>query len=77
MDRRTELLTRVREDAEAVEDIFSGGSNVPLGEYVDTPSLNALCDSLKLEPEAWQASDLEKSSSFGMVYIRFATSFAM
>ena len=33
---------------------------MPLEQYVDKPSLNALCDSLALDPEAWQAEDLER-----------------
>ena len=54
MDRRTELLNRVREDAEALAALTNGGTNIPLDEYINRTDLNALCDSLALEPDAWQ-----------------------
>jgi hypothetical protein len=60
MDRRAELLERVRLDAESIMRIAQGGSNVPLDKYLDTTSLTALCDSLSLEPDNWQAEDLER-----------------
>jgi hypothetical protein len=60
VDGRTELLKRVREAAETIQGIFTAGSNAPLEDYVDAASLNALCDTLRLEPEAWQGEDLER-----------------
>jgi hypothetical protein len=59
MDRRVELLDRVREDAEALA-LASSGSNIPLNDYVDRTSLDALCDSLALDPEKWNVEDLER-----------------
>jgi hypothetical protein len=50
----------VREDAEAVAGLATARTNVPLHEYLDQTSLNALCDSLSLEPDQWLADDLEK-----------------
>jgi hypothetical protein len=60
MDRRIELLNRVRDDAEALAQLASGGTNIPLNEYVDRISLDALCDSLSLDPETWNVEDLER-----------------
>jgi hypothetical protein len=60
MDKRTELLQRVRDDAAAIAQLVGSSSNVPLEQYVDKPGLNALCDSLELEPDAWQLDDLER-----------------
>lgn len=60
MDRRAELLGRVREGAEALAALANGGTNIPLNEYIDRTSLDALCDSLTLEPDAWQPEDLER-----------------
>jgi len=60
MEQREELLGRVRDDVEAISALVSGGMNVPIDGYIDRTSLNALCDSLNLEPEAWQVEDLEK-----------------
>ncbi|OSI70981.1 hypothetical protein BSZ21_10245 [Bradyrhizobium canariense] len=60
MDRREELLGRVREDAEALSALANGGTNIPLNDYIDRTSLDALCDSLALEAEAWQLEDLER-----------------
>jgi hypothetical protein len=59
MDQREELLRRVRDDAQAISSLVSHG-NVPIEQYIDKTSLDALCDSLNLEPEAWQVEDLEK-----------------
>lgn len=47
MDQRQELLKRVRDDAEAISSLVSRG-NVPIENYIDKTSLNALCDSLNL-----------------------------
>ena len=60
MDRREELLARVREDAQTIASMANGGMNVPLEKYIDKVSLNALCDSLELEPDGWQVDDLER-----------------
>src|SRR5271165_6764634 len=60
MDQREELLRRVRDDAEAISTLVSRGMNVPIENYIDKTSLDALCDSLKLEPDAWQVQDLER-----------------
>jgi hypothetical protein len=60
MDQRAELLKRVREDVQAISSLASGRMNVPIEDYIDKTSLNALCDSLNLEPEAWRVEDLEK-----------------
>jgi hypothetical protein len=60
VDRRTELLSRVRDDAEGIALLANGGTNIPLEKYIDKTSLNALCDALALEPEGWQAEDLER-----------------
>jgi hypothetical protein len=57
---RSELLNRVREDAQALSALANGGVNIPLDDYIDRTSLNALCDSLALDPDAWQADDLER-----------------
>lgn len=60
MDRRVELLDRVRLDAEALAQLASSGTNIPLNEYVDRTSLDALCDALSLDPENWNVEDLER-----------------
>jgi hypothetical protein len=60
MSQKDELLNRVREDVRAISTLASGKMNVPLENYVDKTSLNALCDSLNLEQELWQVQDLEK-----------------
>ncbi|QND73155.1 hypothetical protein [Tardiphaga robiniae] len=60
MDRRSELFDRVKGSAAALAYLVSNGTNIPLHEYVDKTSLTSLCDSLGLEPEAWQADDLER-----------------
>jgi len=60
MDLREELLLRVRDDADAISQLANGGTNIPLDEYIDKVSLTALCDSLALDPKAWQTEDLER-----------------
>lgn len=60
MNQREELLKRVREDAQAISSLASHGMNVPIENYIDKTSLDALCDSLNLESDAWQVDDLEK-----------------
>jgi hypothetical protein len=60
MERRLELLDRVREGAEALAALASTGTNIPLNDYIDRASLDALCDSLALDPEEWQPEDLER-----------------
>ncbi|RXH38630.1 hypothetical protein XH99_00685 [Bradyrhizobium nanningense] len=60
MDRRVELLDRVREDAQALAALASSGTNVPINDYIDRVSLDALCDSLALDPEEWEPEDLER-----------------
>lgn len=60
MDRRAELLSRVRDDAQTIASLANGGTNIPLEKYIDKVSLTALCDSLALEPEGWQTEDLER-----------------
>jgi hypothetical protein len=59
MDQREQLLERVRDSAEAMSALVSQG-NVPLENYIDKTDLNALCDSLQLEPDKFQVEDLEK-----------------
>jgi hypothetical protein len=59
MDKREELLNRVREAAEGISLLVAQG-NVPIEKYIDKPSLQALCDSFQLEPDQWQVDDLEK-----------------
>jgi hypothetical protein len=59
MDKRNELLERVREDAESIIQL-TRGLNLPIGQYLDEMDLNALCDALSLEPDQWMAEDLEK-----------------
>src|SRR5579872_6711879 len=59
MDRRGQLLERVRNAAEAMSLLVSQG-NVPFEKYIDKTSFLALCDSFKLEPDQWQVEDLEK-----------------
>lgn len=54
------LLDRVREGAEALSKLANGGTNIPINEYLDHASVNALCDSLSLDAEAWQPADLER-----------------
>lgn len=60
MERRVELFERVREDAEALAELANSGTNIPINEYVDRASLDALCDSLSLDPEKWDIEDLER-----------------
>jgi hypothetical protein len=60
MDRRQELLKRVRDDAVEIDDLVSRGMNAPLGHFIDQTSFNALCDSFRMDPEDWAAEDLEK-----------------
>ena len=60
MDKRAELLQRVRDDAAAIVQLVGNSSNVPLEQYIDKPGLNALCDSLALDADAWQLDDLER-----------------
>lgn len=59
MNQREELLRRVRDSADSMSALISQG-NVPIENYIDKSSLDALCDSLRLEPEQWQVEDLEK-----------------
>jgi hypothetical protein len=60
MNQREELLQRVRDDAANIAELVATGTNIPLEEYVDKTSLHALCDSLGLDSDAWQADDLER-----------------
>ena len=61
MDRRAELLERVRfKNYKSIMRIAQGGSNVSADKYLDTTSLTALCNSFDLEPDHWQADDLER-----------------
>jgi hypothetical protein len=59
VERRSRLLGRVRDDAETIQKL-AGGANAPLEQYIDRVSLDALCDSLSLEPEYWKPEDLER-----------------
>jgi hypothetical protein len=59
MDKRVELLKRVREDADNLAKVIATGVNFPLDEYVDKTSVEALCDSFGVEPEQWRTEDLE------------------
>ncbi|TWI60484.1 hypothetical protein IQ16_07604 [Bradyrhizobium huanghuaihaiense] len=60
MDQREQLLLRVREGAERLSQLAQHGLNVPVGQYLDTVSLNALCISFGLDPSDWRADDLER-----------------
>lgn len=61
MERRAELLRRVRDDAQNIAALADGGTNIPLEKYIDKVSLAALCDALALEPpDGWQTEDLER-----------------
>jgi hypothetical protein len=60
MGRLAELVARVRDDAATISDLVTKGTNVPLEDYIDKASLNALCDSVGLDPENWQSDDLER-----------------
>jgi hypothetical protein len=55
-----ELFRRVREDAASIAELVATGTNIPLEQYVDKASVNALCDSLGLDADAWKADDLER-----------------
>jgi hypothetical protein len=59
MEKRSQLLERVREDAESIIQI-TRRLNFPVGQYLDETDLNALCDALSLDPDQWTAEDLEK-----------------
>jgi hypothetical protein len=59
MEERDDFLKRVRDDADAISS-FASRLNVPIEGFIDRADLNALCDSLNLEPEGWQVEDLEK-----------------
>jgi hypothetical protein len=54
------VFGRVQEDAQALAKLAESGTNIPLNEYVDRTSLDALCDSLSLDPEKWNVEDLER-----------------
>ena len=59
MEAQSELLRRVRDDAAAISQLARAGMNIPLERYIDRASLDALCDSMALEPDEWRGSDLE------------------
>ncbi|WP_420966823.1 hypothetical protein [Bradyrhizobium sp. B120] len=59
MDKRNQLLGRVREDAENLIQL-TRGLNFPVGRYLNETDLNALCDALSLELGQWTAGDLER-----------------
>jgi hypothetical protein len=56
--QQDELLRRVREDVDAISTLVKA-LNIPVEELLDKTSLDALCDSLKLEPELWNVEYLE------------------
>lgn len=58
--RRTQLLNRVREDADSLAKLINGGINVPLHQYVDRADIDTLCDSLSLDLDNWEVEDLER-----------------
>jgi hypothetical protein len=60
MDKRDELVRRVAEDAESIIQLTQNGLNFPIGKYLDETGLNALCDSMGMDPDQWGAEDLEK-----------------
>jgi hypothetical protein len=60
MSHKDELLNRVREDVRAINSLVTAKMNVPVENYIDKTSLDALCDSLNLEPNLWRVDDLEK-----------------
>jgi hypothetical protein len=60
MDKREELLQRVADDAANIIQLTRHGLNFPIGQYLDEADLNALCDSMGLEPAQWGPEDLEK-----------------
>ena len=68
--QQDELLRRVREDVDAISTLVKA-LNIPVEELLDKTSLDALCDSLKLEPELWNVEYLENGNhhsrgSFGV-----------
>jgi hypothetical protein len=56
--RRDELLRRVRDDVDAIA-AFVKRSNIPVEDVLDKTSLDALCDSLRLDPEDWSEEFFE------------------
>jgi hypothetical protein len=58
VNSRDELLKRVRDDVDAIS-TFVKRANIPLDEVLDKTSLDALCDSLKLDPEDWSVEFFE------------------
>jgi hypothetical protein len=40
--------------------LVAAGTNIPLEQYVDKVTVNALCDSLGLDADTWGAEDLER-----------------
>ena len=58
MNSLDELLKRVRDDINAIS-AFVKRANIPVEQVLDKTSLEALCDSLKLDPEDWDLEYLE------------------
>jgi hypothetical protein len=56
--RRDELLRRVRDDVDAIA-AFVKRANIPVEKVLDRISLDALCDSLRLDPEDWSEEFFE------------------
>lgn len=59
-DRQKVLIGRVHEAIAEIDRLAKGGTNVPIDEYIDRASLDGLCDSLGLDPDAWETEDLER-----------------
>lgn len=59
MDKRNQLLERVREDAESIIQLTQS-LNFPIRQYLDETDLYALCEAISLDPDQWTAEDLEQ-----------------
>lgn len=58
MNSRDELLKRVRDDVDTIADLVRR-ANFPLEDVLDKTSLDALCDSLRLDPDHWSEEFFE------------------
>jgi hypothetical protein len=58
LNSQDELLKRVRDDVDAIS-AFVKRTNIPVEQVLDKTSLDALCDSLKLDPADWNTEYLE------------------
>src|ERR1700727_2017623 len=58
VNSKDDLLRRVRDDVDAIA-AFVKRTNIPVEEVLDRTSLDALCDSLRLDPDDWSEEFLE------------------